>query len=64
MVLLVRGVVLLTAKLYGDKDFGGQMLGLDVLDAVIATGAYRHIRGVGGSGVGRGSSIKEEHWQK
>ena len=46
LILLVRGVVLLMAELWGGRDFGGQVLGLDVLDAVIATRADGHVRGL------------------
>ena len=62
VVLLVRGVVLLTAELWGDGDSGGQVLWLDVLD-VIFTGAEGHVRGagVGGGGVDGVRSIELEH---
>ena len=62
-VLLVRGVVFLTVELWGSEDFSVQLLGFDVLDAVIAAGADGHIRGVGGGGLGRAPSIEAEHWQ-
>ena len=61
-VLLVRGVVLLAAELWGSKDSGGQVLGLNVLDAVITAGADGHVRGIGSDG--GGLSIEAEHWQK
>ena len=62
-VLLVRGVVLLTVNLGGSEDSGGQLLGLDVLDAVTAAGADGHIRRVGGGGLGGTLSIEAEHWR-
>ena len=63
-ILLVRGVVLLTAELWGDGD-SGQVLWFNVLDAVF-TGVDGHIRGagVGGGGVEGGRSIDGEHWQR
>ena len=61
-VLLVRGVVLLTAELWGDGDSGGEVFWLDVLDAVF-TEAKGHVRGagVGGGGVDGVRSIELEH---
>ena len=61
-VLLVRGVVLLTVKLWGGGDSSVQLLGFDVLDAVTAAGADGHVRRVGGGGLGGTLSIKAEHW--
>ena len=62
-VLLVRGVVLLTVELWGSRDSIGQLLGLNVLDAVAAAGADGHVRCIGGSGLGGTPSIEAEHWQ-
>ena len=64
VILLVRGVVLLMAELWGDGD-SGQVLWFDVLDAVF-TGVDGHIRGagIGGGGVDGGWSIDGEHWQQ
>ena len=61
-ILLVRGVVLLMAELWGDGDSGGQVLWLDVLD-VIFTGAEGHVRGAGvdSGGVDGVWSIELEH---
>ena len=61
-ILLVRGVVLLMAELWGNGDSEGQVLWLDVLD-VIFTGAERHVRGAGvdGGGVDGVWSIELEH---
>ena len=61
-ILLVRGVVLLTAELWGDGDSGGQVLWLDVLD-VVFTGAEGHVRGagIGSGGVNGVRSIELEH---
>ena len=50
-------------KLWGGRDSGVQLLGLDVLDAVTATGADGHVRCLGGSGLGGTPSIEAEHWQ-
>ena len=61
-VLLVRGVVLLTVKLWGGGDSSVQLLGFDVLDAVTAAGADGHVRHVGGGGLGGAPSIEAEHW--
>ena len=60
-ILLVRGVVLLTAELWGNGD-SGQVLWFDVLDAVF-TGVDGHIRGagVGSGGVDEGRSINGKH---
>ena len=52
VVLLVRGVVLLTVELWGGGNSDVQLLGLDVLDAVIATETNRHVRCIGGGGLG------------
>ena len=61
-ILLVRGVVLLTAELWGNGDSGGQVLWLDVLD-IVFTGAERHVRGAGvdGGGVDGVRSIELKH---
>ena len=64
VVLLVRGVVLLTAELWGGGDSDRQSLGLDVLDAVAAAGADGHVRRIGGGGLGRTPSIEAEHWRR
>ena len=61
-VLLVRGVVLLTAELWGGGDSGVQTLGLDELDTVAAA-ADGHVRRVGGGGLGGTPSIEAEHWR-
>ena len=63
VVLLVRGVVLLTVELWGGGDSGVQLLGFDVLDAVAAAGTDGHVRRVGGGGLGRTPSIEAEHWR-
>ena len=61
-VLLVRGVVLLMAELWGDGDSRGQVLWLDILD-VAFIGAEGHVRGAGvdGGGVVGVRSIEFEH---
>ena len=61
-VLLVRGVVLLTAELWGDDNSRGQVLWLDVLD-VVFTEAEGHVRGagIGGGGVDGVWSMELEH---
>ena len=62
MILLVRGVVLLMAEVWGIGDSGGQVLWLDVLD-VVFTEAGGHVRGagIGGGGVDGVRSIELEH---
>ena len=62
VVLLVRGVVLLAVELWGSGDSSVQLLGLNVLDAVTATGADGHVRCIGGDGLGGTPSIEAEHW--
>ena len=64
VVLHVRGVVLLMVELWGGGDSGVQLLRFNILDAVAATGADRHVRHVGGGGLGRTPSIEAKHWQK
>ena len=62
VVLLIKGVVLLTAELWDIKDSEGQVLWLNVLD-VIFTEAEGHVRGAGvdGGGVDGVQSLELEY---